>query len=380
MSGYKRPFDATSSSPARPHKAPRLSSQPNNNFHPDKACVPKIKHKKHPDSGVGRNFHSVPYPLSLLPLKSWKTLHGEDNSITSQNNIICSTCRKPRTDLTAHQTKLFLVAERLSWEDGTVGSRERARNEETLWEVNAELGIYEPAVEEDGHVVGGKRSKENKLWPYNNAYDADVALKLIEKVEVLTERNWELWKSMVDRCAVQTDAGVHNQEQPSKTALELDAKSTAVKDGRVDPSVISQLAKLAQVDQDLRALMKVVASGGATTDQLKQFQTNIDALAEPKMVSVLAIKAKSDPNLRILLQIMSSGTPTPEQIKAFQRHMEEARKSTPVSFTPTTSGTHSRTALEDVNGNRARKKIISLNGKEPATSVLPTPPSSAQSL
>lgn len=166
-------------------KRQRFASKPT-------ASLPRKRYPKHRDSKVGEDFHSVPYPLSLLPKASWQALNqGESDGI-------CSSCGKAR-QASAHQRKLFLVAERLSWEEGTVGYSARSQNEEALWACNAELGIFEPAVEDEETVTGGRRSRDDPLYPYKLEEEVELAMRLIASAEVLTEASWTLWKGMVGK-------------------------------------------------------------------------------------------------------------------------------------------------------------------------------------
>lgn len=165
--------------------------------HVHKPWKPIVKHRNHPDCGVGRNFHSVPYPLTLLTYGSWHTLHNRpDPNISHQ--FRCPQCRKDRGTPSPHAHKLFLVAERLSWEDSTISTLERNQNEELNWEVNYQLGILEPAMEDPDQFPGGKNSRANKWYPYDNEFEVVAAMKLVEKATSLTEGSWRAWVDMVD--------------------------------------------------------------------------------------------------------------------------------------------------------------------------------------
>lgn len=134
----------------------------------------------------------MPYPLSLLPKASWQALNR------GSSDAICSSCGKART-ASAHQRKLFLVAERLSWELGTVSFAARSQNEEELWVTNAELGIFEPAVDDQEVVIGGRRSREDGLYPYKQEEEVEFAMRLIATAEMLSEASWAVWRGMVGR-------------------------------------------------------------------------------------------------------------------------------------------------------------------------------------
>lgn len=179
----------SSSSPAKRARVSAASSS----VRPSKGSKPKQLYKNHSKSGVGKDFHSVPYPLSLLPKKTWEALNNGES-----DGSVCGKCERPRPS-TAHQRKLFLVAERLSWEVGATSSATRNQNEIALWAVNAELDIFEPAVDDDEVIIGGRKSRSDEWYPFKDKIDADMAMRIVAKAELLSERSWGMWKENVDR-------------------------------------------------------------------------------------------------------------------------------------------------------------------------------------
>lgn len=95
--------------------------------------------------------------------------------------------------MTPHMRKMFLVAERLSWEDGITSVHDKSLNEELNWAVNYELGILDPFVEDPEQVPGGKNSQTNSFYPYANEYEMKLAFKYIFMTEDITEATWALW-------------------------------------------------------------------------------------------------------------------------------------------------------------------------------------------
>lgn len=91
--------------------------------------------------------------------------------------------------------KMFLVAERLSWDDKLVAMPDKDRNKELNWAVNYELGILDPFVEDAEQISGGKSSRHNKFHPYRNEYEMKLAFKLIFMTEDLSATAWALWIS-----------------------------------------------------------------------------------------------------------------------------------------------------------------------------------------
>lgn len=163
-----------------------------------KSYKPRVKHCNHSDSSVGENFHSVPYPLGLMPYSSWHLLHHRRDESSHEHTFTCPACRKQRTFPSAHRQKLFLIAERLTWEEGMVPMAERELNQELTWEVNFKIGIEEPVMQDLEHVPGGKRSMLNKWHPFQNEADCAVAMKLIARADCLTETSYALWSKMMD--------------------------------------------------------------------------------------------------------------------------------------------------------------------------------------
>ncbi|KAK7620291.1 hypothetical protein IWX50DRAFT_617336 [Phyllosticta citricarpa] len=107
-------------------------------------------------------------------------------------------CRQRRPPPSTHRRKLFLVAERLSWEKGRMPLALLERNQEMTWEVNFQLGIYEPFVEDLDQVPGGKKSQENPVYPFENASDFSSVMLLVTKGEDLTEASYDMWQRLLD--------------------------------------------------------------------------------------------------------------------------------------------------------------------------------------
>lgn len=155
---------------------------------------PQTLHQPHPNSKVGQDFHSVPYPLSLLPYDSWHKLHHPAHVYPSLP-FRCPVCTRER-EATPHIRKTFLVAERLAWDLESVSIGEKEQNEELTWAVNYELGIIDPYVEDSVQVPGGRQSQKNSFHPYQNEYEMKQALKLIFTSENITNTSWSLWIGM----------------------------------------------------------------------------------------------------------------------------------------------------------------------------------------
>lgn len=165
-----------------------------------KTFEPKKLYTKHPESGVGDSYHSVSYPLALIPYSSWYVLHhGEGGKKNHQ--YTCSKCKKKRSKITPHERKLFLVAERLSWVGfrGILPAPEKALNEEQLWAVSFQLGITDPAVENPSALMaGGKNSQSNPFYPYQAEEEMEAALALLRHTDRLSEVSFNMWLSTVD--------------------------------------------------------------------------------------------------------------------------------------------------------------------------------------
>jgi hypothetical protein len=126
-----------------------------------------------------------------MPYDSWHRLHYND-TVQPPLPFRCPVCYRERT-ATAHMRKVFLVAERLSWNIDMVSTHEKNLNEELNWAVNYELGILDPIVEDSEQVPGGKFSSRDKFYPYQNEHEMKLALRLIFMTEDITTTTWALW-------------------------------------------------------------------------------------------------------------------------------------------------------------------------------------------
>lgn len=126
--------------------------------------TPTIRYPPHAEARLCQDFHWVHYPLGLMPYDSWHKFHNR-NSIHSPSPFRSPLCQIPRKS-TPHIRKMFLLAERLSWEDQYVTKPEKDQSEELTWGVNYELGILHQTVEDSEQIPGGKKSQVNKWHPY----------------------------------------------------------------------------------------------------------------------------------------------------------------------------------------------------------------------
>ncbi|KAH5332012.1 hypothetical protein HBI23_072550 [Parastagonospora nodorum] len=176
-------------------------------------CKPAVLHRPHPDSKLCQDFHWVPYPLGLMPYDSWHNLHHRDD-MQPLLPFRCPVCKQSRK-ATAHMRKLFLVAERLSWDDKLVAMPDKDRNEELNWAVNYELGILDPFVEDAENIPGGKNSRYNRFYPYRNEYEMKLAFKLIFMSEELSATSWALWISAQMHLQTMLEGGEQMDASPS---------------------------------------------------------------------------------------------------------------------------------------------------------------------
>lgn len=191
-----------------------------------KTFEPKKLYTKHSESGFGDKHHSVSYPLALLPFSSWFVLHygkgGKQN-----HQYTCSKCKKKRANITPHERKLFLVAERLSWHGfrGILPAPEKALNEEQLWVVNFELGITDPAIENPSSLMaGGKNSQFNPFYPYQTEEEMEAALALLRHTDRLSDVSFKIWLSTVDSMSMAiNDAG---NERPALNKISNSASNS----------------------------------------------------------------------------------------------------------------------------------------------------------
>ncbi|KAI7505186.1 hypothetical protein KC347_g8079 [Hortaea werneckii] len=141
-----------------------------------------------------KDYHDVAYPLTLLPKATWNALHNVNDN--KPHSAVCARCRRPR-QLSPHDRKLFLTAERLSWPRLTFGYKARTGIEEALWPVNFELGVEEPVQFSMHHdIFSAKKSVKNRFYPYCDSCEAEMVMRVIEHAEILTDASWELWRSI----------------------------------------------------------------------------------------------------------------------------------------------------------------------------------------
>ncbi|KAI7085938.1 hypothetical protein KC356_g5455 [Hortaea werneckii] len=155
------------------------------------------KYLAHPDSFIQmhwKDYHDVAYPLTLLPQATWNALHNVNDN--KPHSAVCARCRRPR-QLSPHDRKLFLTAERLSWPRLTFGYKARTGIEEALWPVNFELGVEEPVQFSMHHdIFSAKKMVKNRFYPYSDSCEAEMVMRVIEHAEILTDASWELWRSI----------------------------------------------------------------------------------------------------------------------------------------------------------------------------------------
>ncbi|KAH6865612.1 hypothetical protein BKA58DRAFT_389807 [Alternaria rosae] len=131
----------------------------------------------------------IPYPLPGLKAHLTQT-----PSLQYMPFYCCPICRGKR-EAHAHVRKLFLVAERLMWEEGLVSMSEKNRNAYFNKQVNDELGVPNPTVSCQEYFPGGRHSQTNRHHPYRNEHEMRIAFNHIHTQDNLTEAVWSLWIS-----------------------------------------------------------------------------------------------------------------------------------------------------------------------------------------
>ncbi|KAI9776145.1 MAG: hypothetical protein M1839_000561 [Geoglossum umbratile] len=197
--------------------------------------IPQARHHPHPDCRSGTNFHSVPYPLNLLPYQSWCALHFRKPGPSGALEIQCPVCATPQP-ASAHHQKLFLVAERLLFDLERTPTAVRQKNEEANWGVNFQLGILDPFVEDlQGHISGGKHSRAKRCYPFENELEMGAVMSLIEKGGVLTQSNWIVWKGMIDQLPLDgtDDLKPDEQNQPQASQWRKTETPTMATDSEI---------------------------------------------------------------------------------------------------------------------------------------------------
>lgn len=247
--------------------------------------LPRMKYSKHKDSKVGEDFHSVPYPLSLLPKTSWQALNQGEADAT------CSSCGKAR-QASAHHRKLFLVAERLSWELGTVSYSARSQNEEALWACNAELGIFEPAVDDEEVVIGGRRSRDDEYYPYQGEVEVEFAMKLVASAEVLSDASWTLWKRMIEKAMAMLQGSREGADSERHPEIHHSSPRRSPRKNGEQPMDLLPTPPSSNVNDNPTA--KVVAPRICSYDTLQDFYSLLDKIERTSPMGARFLKAYAD--------------------------------------------------------------------------------------
>lgn len=263
---------------------------------PGKTHIAPVRYRNHRASGVGEDYHSVPYPLSLMPYDSWYKLHHQTDTCLDRA-FACPKCKKLRSAPTAHQQKLFLVAERLTWEEGKVPMRDITTNEEQLWEVNFQLGIMEPSVEDHEHVPGGKQSRKMPFFPFETEDEMEVSMKLLEKAERLSEDSFHLWRLNLDAMP-EVSEPLEDREKPQ-------GKPSA---SRPSINIVPIPHGLPSPPSSLGA--KPRPGVGSSRRQITVKEEKAQEVSRR-----MALRAASDPGYRALLEIVrNANSRTPQKI------------------------------------------------------------------
>jgi hypothetical protein len=125
-----------------------------------------------------------------MPYESWYRLH-HGSGLQRISAINCPVCEGKR-EATIYICKLFLVAERLTWEADSVSMSDRNLNANLNSKLNHELGIPSRVVNFPEHVPSGKHSKTNKYHPYENEHEMMLALKLLFMTDNWKAAAWSL--------------------------------------------------------------------------------------------------------------------------------------------------------------------------------------------
>lgn len=129
----------------------------------------------------------IPYPLQGLKAHATQT-----PNLQYMPFYCCPICRGKR-EAHAHVRKLFLVAERLMWEEGLVSMSEKHRNAYFNKQVNDELGVPNHTVSYQDYFPGGRHSQTNRYYPFNNEHEMGFAFNVVHTHDNLTEAVWSLW-------------------------------------------------------------------------------------------------------------------------------------------------------------------------------------------
>lgn len=158
------------------------------------------------------------------------------------------------------------------------------------WEVNYQLGILEPAVEDPDQVPGGKNSRANEWYPYNNEFEMVAAMKLVEKAVCLTEGSWRAWVNTIDYLSSEPDEsleeGRHDifQEPIGPLPARESLKESAV---NIFPSLPSRvLKKLPEASYDVENINPFLPTPPSSSppfpEEQKLLNASVPSLAATK--------------------------------------------------------------------------------------------------
>ncbi|KAF2493100.1 hypothetical protein BU16DRAFT_583270 [Lophium mytilinum] len=323
---------------APPPKAPRLSvsteEPPRKRQHQEQdpqtaprkhawqSYLPLIKHNNHPNSRVGTDFHSVPYPLTLLPYDSWWALHSSPDP-TRPHRFQCPRCFAVRIP-TPHARKLFLVAERLSWLDGIVSTAERNTNEEKNWEVNYELGILDPSIEDPDQRPGGRKSRLNEWHPYKTEFEMKSALTLVEKADQLTEASWNVWVAMIDAISEEQQGAVETCPRPTQYETPYASVAHQMPNQTPGPLQYQPTSATAASSSTHQASHKsILATVSSPITHTRSLAIPAAQAVPDQVVKALARRARTNPELGLIMKLVAARTATEEQVEIFEGHVAE---------------------------------------------------------
>jgi hypothetical protein len=194
--------------------------------------------------------------------------------------------------------KVFLVAERLSWDDKIVSIHDKDLNEELNWKVNYELGILNPFVEDPEQVPGGKLSRNNKFFPYQNEHEMKLALKLIFMTEDVTEMTWTLWITSnlnLQKMLMSNETEGSPSIAPKHTSTS-DSHSTAScttpsakEDRKLDPASFANSAPVVEHSEELFPPKRI-----RSYKSLQDFYSLLDKIERTSYVGALFLEAYAE--------------------------------------------------------------------------------------
>jgi len=178
------------------------------------------------------------------------------------------------------------------------------RNEEGLWEVNYELGIMDPAVEEADQKPGGTISQTNPYYPYDTENEAEAAFALLQQADRISNSSFNLWLGMINGFTTM----IANDPPENTSPCRKEKGGASSKD-------------LSRSQANPRTSLPLPPSAGAehTREAASSGLTAPARTPREWTVQKLAAKGRREPAFKLVMDRVARGIATELERRMFQR-------------------------------------------------------------